>query len=167
MDSYLILLRHAETQIGLRDHDRKLTKKGKSEGKKVAELLVNKYQNLRAISSNSKRTIQTSKFITDLLPGLKIDYLKELYLASSIEMADIILEYSTSKKNILCIGHNPGIHQLALSLVNINQINESSKIIKNKFPSSSLAIIKIKDSDWGNIYTNQNTLIDFITPKLV
>ena len=72
-----------------------------------------------------------------------------------------------AKKNILCIGHNPGIHQLALSLLNINQINESSEIIKNRFPSSSIAIIKIKDNDWGNIYTDQNTLIDFITPKLI
>ena len=167
MDSLLILWRHAEARIGLRDYDRKLTKKGRSDGKKIAELLKKNYQNLNLLCSSARRTTQTSEFLVDILPEIESNYMKELYLASSIEMADIILEYSTSKKNILCIGHNPGIHQLALSLVNINQINESSKIIKNKFPSSSLAIIKIKDSDWGNIYTNQNTLIDFITPKLV
>ena len=54
MDSFLILLRHAETQIGFLDHDRKLTKKGKSEGKRVAELLVNK--------SKSKYLILKNKF---------------------------------------------------------------------------------------------------------
>ncbi len=167
MDSLLILWRHAEAQIGLRDYDRKLTKKGKSDGKKIAELLKKNYKNLSLLCSSAMRTTQTSEFLVDILPGIERNYVKELYLASSIEMADIILEYSTSKKNILCIGHNPGIHQLALSLVNINQINESSEIIKNKFPSSSIAIIKIKDSDWGNISTNQNTLIDFITPKFV
>ena len=163
MDSYLILLRHAETQIGFRDHDRKLTKKGKSEGKKVAELLVNKYQNLRAISSTSKRTMQTSKFITDLLPGLKIDYLKELYLASSREILDIIYEYSTYNKNIVSIGHNPGIHHLSLSLIKKSQIPQDLEIIKNKFPTSAMAVIKISENNWKNIYSNNNKLIEFIT----
>ncbi len=163
MDSFLILLRHAETQIGFLDHDRKLTKKGKSEGKRVAELLVNKYQNLRAISSTSRRTMQTSKFITDLLPGLKIDYLKELYLASSREMLDIIYEYSKYNKNIICIGHNPGIHQLSLSLIKKSQIPQDLEIIKNKFPTSAMAVIKISENNWKNIYSNNNKLIEFIT----
>ena len=167
MDSHLILWRHAEARIGLRDYERKLTKKGRSDGKKIAELLKKNYQNLNLLCSPARRTTQTSELLVDILPEIERNYIKELYLASSIEMVDIILEYSIGKKNIICIGHNPGIHQLALSLVNINQINESSKIIKNKFPSSSIAIIKIKDSDWLNIYTNQNTLIDFITPKSV
>ncbi len=167
MDLNLILWRHAEAKIGLRDYDRKLTKKGKSDGKKIAELLKKKYQNLSLLCSSASRTMQTSEFLINISPEIKRNYVKELYLASSTEMANIIFEYSINKKNIICIGHNPGIHQLALSLVNISQINESSEIIKNRFPSSSIAIIKIKDNDWGNIYTDQNTLIDFITPKLI
>ena len=32
-------------------------------------------------------------------------------------------------------------------------------------PTAALAVIKIKDGNWENLYNNQNELIDFITPK--
>ena len=37
--------------------------------------------------------------------------------------------------------------------------------INHKYPTAALAVIKIKDGNWENLYNNQNELIDFITPK--
>ena len=37
--------------------------------------------------------------------------------------------------------------------------------MKFKFPTSAVAIFQVKDNNWQNIYTNENLLIEFMTPK--
>ena len=96
---------------------------------------------------------------------LNFSYFDKLYLATSDEMINIIYQNSLNKKNILCVGHNPGIHQLALSLVKKNSIDPKFEKINHKYPTAALAVIKIKDGNWDNLYSKQNDLIDFITPK--
>ena len=88
-----------------------------------------------------------------------------MYLASDDEMKDIIFSYKKESQNIICIAHNPGIHQLALSLVKKSSIDPKFEKINHKYPTAALAVIKIKDGNWENLYNNQNELIDFITPK--
>ena len=46
MDSHLILWRHAEASIGIKDINRDLTEKGKLDGKEIAELLAKNYTNM-------------------------------------------------------------------------------------------------------------------------
>ena len=48
--------------------------------------------------------------------------------------------------------------------LNRDNENKFEKII-HKYPTAALAVIKIKDGNWENLYNNQNELIDFITPK--
>ena len=89
----------------------------------------------------------------------------EIYISLFESSEGIIYQNSINKKNILCVGHNPGIHQLALSLVKKSSIDPKFEKINHKYPTAALAVIKIKDGNWENLYTNQNELIDFITPK--
>ena len=99
-----------------------------------------------------------------LLPN-NFQIIEDLYLASDDEMKDIIFSYKKESQNIICIAHNPGIHQLALSLVKKSSIDPKFEKINHKYPTAALAVIKIKDGNWENLYSNQNELIDFITPK--
>ena len=46
-----------------------------------------------------------------------------------------------------------------------SSIDPKFEKINHKYPTAALAVIKIKDGNWENLYTNQNELIDFITPK--
>ena len=165
MDSHLLLWRHAEAGIGIKDINRDLTDKGKLDGKKIAELLAKNYTNMSLFCSNAIRTINTSNYLVNILPKIKTYYFDKLYLATSDEMINIIYQNSINKKNILCVGHNPGIHQLALSLVKKSSIDLKFEKINHKYPTAALAVIKIKDGNWENLYNNQNELIDFITPK--
>tara|TARA_X000001036_G_scaffold365775_1_gene350358 strand:- start:25 stop:537 length:513 start_codon:yes stop_codon:yes gene_type:complete len=166
VNDILFLLRHAKTEIGFNDHDRKLTEKGIKEAEKISQYILKKTNSYKIISSSSKRTFQTSNILLQL-SSIKqtTEIIEDLYLASDNEIRDIIFSQHIKNENIICIAHNPGIHQLALSLVKKSSIDPKFEKINHKYPTAALAVIKIKDGNWENLYSNQNELIDFITPK--
>ncbi|MFL2816148.1 MAG: SixA phosphatase family protein [Alphaproteobacteria bacterium] len=166
MDLNLLLWRHAKTEIGFHDHDRNLTKRGKSDANIVGKYILENTLSFKILTSSSNRTVQTTKTLLDLsFQKNNFQIIEDLYLASDDEMKDIIFSYKKESQNIICIAHNPGIHQLALSLVKKSSIDPKFEKINHKYPTAALAVIKIKDGNWENLYNNQNELIDFITPK--
>lgn len=114
----LHLLRHADPEIGIRqksDFDRKLSSKGLMQLPKISTTLKKRtdlFKHLEIYSSPSKRTKQTVEGATEGVSGLKINYSEELYLPTIDKLLSFLNHLNTSN-DILIVGHNPGLSQLA------------------------------------------------------
>lgn len=114
----LHLLRHADPEIGIRqqsDFDRKLSSKGILQLPKISTTLKKRtdfFKHLEIYCSPSKRTMQTVEGATEGISELKINYVEELYLPTIDKLLSFLNHLNTSK-DILIVGHNPGLSQLA------------------------------------------------------
>ncbi len=132
----LTLLRHAKTnqvsETGL-DYDRNLLPKGKNQGNKLNEYFQDKHANYdKILVSSANRTRQTFELIRSNFDSAKVTFLDEFYLCSSQELFDEICKVQVAK-NILIVGHNFGISDLASYLTEKPIELRTSELIELSF----------------------------------
>ena len=112
----LFLIRHAKTEktaISGRDFDRQLAEKGQKQGVELQKYLATfDFKEVIIWCSDAVRTKQTLSLIDTHFPSQNIEFKNELYLASSQEIRNLIWN-NDSDKDLLIIGHNEGISDLA------------------------------------------------------
>lgn len=117
----LILMRHAKSSWNnpnLPDFERPLNKRGKFDALLMAEVLRELKLNFDyLLTSSAKRAMDTAKIISDKL-NLQMTIDKNLYLASSTLILEIINRIDEEFSNILIIAHNPGLTSLANQISN-------------------------------------------------
>lgn len=110
----LHLLRHAKTnQISPtgKDFDRELLPKGLKQCAEMKSFLLNESIPIdQVLCSKAKRTLQTHELCN--LNTEITHFSKNLYLCSAMEMIQEITHFG-KEKNILVVGHNDGISELA------------------------------------------------------
>ena len=113
----LHLLRHAKTNQKSptgKDFDRDLLPKGIKQTALMAVYLEKNldFSKTDIYCSSSKRTSQTLDLLAKKLKIKAKEYSKELYLANHMELFSYLIQQK-SKKDVLLIGHNNGISDLA------------------------------------------------------
>jgi phosphohistidine phosphatase len=114
----LLILRHAkaETGEGLRDEDRRLTKRGRRAAERVGELISDRLPEL-VLSSTSERTRETvARFTKAAAYFGPIEYLEELYLAEPSTIVEVVAARGGDAERVLVVGHNPGLEDLVSRL---------------------------------------------------
>ncbi|MBV9139225.1 MAG: histidine phosphatase family protein, partial [Hyphomicrobiales bacterium] len=113
----LLLLRHAKSArpAGVADHERPLAPRGLADARVMGAYLQQEMllPDL-ALVSTSARTRQTWDLLLQGLgsvPNLRFE--PRLYEASAGELASVIAEVPDEAKEVLLIGHNPGLADLA------------------------------------------------------
>ncbi len=114
---HVILLRHAKSIPLTNDRDdykRTLNEKGRTDAPKVSLAFSRlDIQPDIVLCSSAARTRETLELFLPLLnKGIKIIYEDNLYHAPASVILDIINQY-TAYNNIMVVGHNFGISQLA------------------------------------------------------
>ena len=112
----LFLVRHAKTEkiaVSGKDFDRELAEKGRLQ----AEILNNfitkfDFDDVDIWCSDAVRTKQTLSYFDTQFPSTNIEFKNELYLASATEVKELIWN-TESDKDLLVIGHNKGISDIA------------------------------------------------------
>ena len=140
----LYLLRHAKTnQISPtgKDFDRELLPKAYEQCAELKRYLQDhpiapKY----ILCSSAVRTRQTLDQIKDLFADVPLTFLDELYLASAGELLKIINELQ-SPEDILLIGHNEGISELASELSAAFILLKTCGLVSLEFPFESSAMV--------------------------
>ena len=122
MARILYVLRHAKARLpeaGLRDHDRKLTGRGRRE----AEALGARYAGGGelpdlVISSTAARAVQTALLWGQAagLPEQRIVRRDEIYLAEVEAVLRLVHGLDKSLQRVLLVGHNPTFSELASGL---------------------------------------------------
>ncbi len=117
----LFIMRHADAlsaQDGQKDFDRPLSAIGKMRAQAIGRYLHTNGCNVGiALVSPSRRTLQTydaMREVDDSLP--EHDAQSEIYNAESSVLLRLIQATVLKTKAVLLIGHNPGVHQLAIEL---------------------------------------------------
>ena len=69
-------------------------------------------------------------------------------------------------QRLLVIGHNPGMHELALMLTGSGDA-AAKKAIEDNLPTAGLAILDFAIDDWSEVAFRRGKLVRFTSPKLL
>ena len=115
----LHLLRHAKTERhadSMQDFDRKLVLRGVEQSKDMAKYLENKVAGLDCFCSDATRTQETYHYLSERIKMGQLHLRHELYLTSYRDYLALLWR-NNEKKDLLLIGHNFGISDLAGYLI--------------------------------------------------
>ena len=67
-------------------------------------------------------------------------------------------------KILMLVGHNPGMHELALALTGGGEA-AARKALADNLPTSGLAVFDFAGGDWADVAFRRGRLVLFVTPK--
>lgn len=174
---HLILMRHAEAGfagVGQNDFDRPLTERGIQSVLSQAKILRDhKILPDKIICSPALRTKTTwdvlhSQVKDHLSIDFQIDTPQSLYNASTAHITELI-RGTYENVDILClIGHNPGIHEITMSLSEpISGQPHSPLAMKThaSFPPATMAVFDFHGRNWFEASHKTLTLKHFLPPR--
>jgi len=171
----LMLLRHAKTENDApsgRDQDRRLDKRGRDDAAVIGGWIGRHppFPDLVAVSP-AVRAYQTWEIIWETMKHLgrepQVELLPELYGADPAQLLETIrLQSATDPKRLMVVGHNPGMHELALALAGSGDDASRSALAEN-LPTSGLAIFDFKVDSWEGVAFRRGRLVQFVSPKLL
>ena len=117
----LILMRHAKAERGSpsgRDRDRPLSPRGEADALRVGRILADRgLKPDRALVSSAERTLQTWELVHESLGDVEIRQVDALYEAEPGTLRTHVEDEADLAGCLILVGHNPGIHQLAMDLL--------------------------------------------------
>jgi len=167
----LMLLRHAKTeraQPGERDRDRKLTKRGRSDAPLIGAYMA--HHDLvpdLALVSPATRAQETWALIANCFatqsPAVTND--ERIYNADPQSLMGLLAETEKAKSLVL-VGHNPGLHDLAVQLIASGDVEARERIAEG-LPTSGLVVIDLAFDDWSRLHPHAGRLERFVSPRLI
>jgi len=115
------------------------------------------------LCSPSLRTRQTLEAIESSLgTGSEIESESELYAASEEKLLQRLQALPESVDSVMLIGHNPGLHELALMLASRGA---DLRRLEEKFPTGALATLVAEGEDWAALGPGDAELVDYVVPR--
>ncbi|MFD0135098.1 SixA phosphatase family protein [Streptomyces sp. NPDC002387] len=163
----IVLLRHAKADWPqVPDHERPLADRGRKDapvaGRKLADTGI---PFDLALCSTAIRTRETWKLAVQELPHRpKTVYEDRVYEASPGELIALLDETPDDVRNVILIGHNPGIQGLAEVLAGTAHKEAREHMDRRGFPAAAFAVLGF-DTEWKSLEPGTATLIDFWSPS--
>jgi phosphohistidine phosphatase len=171
----LMLLRHAKTENDAptgRDQDRRLDNRGRQDAAEIGGWIGRHppFPEL-VLVSHAIRAHQTWEIAWEAMKGLapepQVELMPELYGADPSELLQVIRDASGPDPQLLMlVGHNPGIHELALALAGSGDPAGRSALAGN-LPTSGLVVLDFAIDDWREVAFRHGRLVLFVSPKLL
>jgi phosphohistidine phosphatase len=165
----LTLLRHAKSSWGdaaLKDFDRPLNERGREAAPLMGALM--RREGLRPdhiLCSPARRTRQTLDLVRAAHAALgQADYQERLYHATLAMLLCAVHEAPEAARHILLVGHNPGLHQLAVWLMGSGQPTKR-RMLEDKMPTGALTVLTFEVSDWAGVQPGTGHLRLFARPR--
>jgi phosphohistidine phosphatase len=167
----LLILRHAKSARppATDDFDRPLCDEGKAAAPLIAGWMSARgIEPALVLCSSARRSKDT---LTLILPHFHGDpelrYEPGLYLAGEPALLQTV-RASPSVSPLMLVGHNPGLQEFGLTVLNKHQPGEAGKRASEfarKFPTAALAIIDFSIDAWRALKPGSGILAEFIRPK--
>jgi phosphohistidine phosphatase len=165
----LILFRHAKTEAsepGQHDRARVLVERGRKDAAKIGAYMAGHMLIPdRVVISPAARTQETWKYAAGAFrpaPGARTA--DALYDATPHAIFGVIKDAPVAAHTLLVIGHNPGLHEVALMLIATGDIDARERL-REKLPTAGLAIIEFAFDDWARLHPHSGRLERFVSPK--
>jgi phosphohistidine phosphatase len=161
----LHLLRHAKSswKQDVDDHQRGLSRRGRDAAGRVGKHLPEAVGPLDLVlASSALRTRQTLDLVlAGFAPRPRSLVEDELYLASAERLLGRLRGLAEEDREVLVIGHNPGLHELALALADTD-MPASQPLVRGKFPTGARASFRVR-TPWQALGRSRLELVDYVT----
>ena len=165
----LILFRHAKAEAsepGMEDRARALVERGRKDAAKMGAYMAGHGLTPdKVILSPATRTQETWKHASAAFkpaPGAKT--CDKLYDATLHAIFGVIKDAPAAGHTLLIVGHNPSLHEVAVSLIATGDI-EARERLREKLPTAGLVIIDFAFDDWSKLNPQSGRLERFVNPK--
>ncbi|SRR5579871_878624 len=171
----LMLLRHAKTESEApsgRDQDRRLDERGRKDAAEIGNWIARHPPFADTVMvSPAVRAHQTWEIaweaMKDRAPAPKVEFVAELYGADPVQLLESVRSaVVTDPKRLMLVGHNPGMHELALALTGSGD-DAGRKALSDNLPTSGLAVFDFAVGDWSDVAFRRGRLVLFVSPKLI
>ena len=168
----LLLLRHAKSSWddpGLSDHARPLN----ARGRRAAVAIAGAMRDLRlspdlVLVSSARRTLQTLEALTPFEDNALVEPMDALYLAPASALLEGVRKVPETVRSVLLIGHNPGLHEVALALAGGEAAAAGSPGAAGRlaegFPTAALAEFTVA-APWREVAEGGGRLVRFLSPR--
>ena len=160
----IYLLRHAKSrwdEPATTDHDRALAPRGARDAPAMgAHAAAQGWRPDLVLCSTTRRARMTAEAFLQAA-GAKPDvrHLRSIYMASAAHLLGLIRQQRAA--SVMLVGHDPGMHELALLLTGAN----ASQPLRQKFPTAGLAVIEFAGRTMAEIEPGEGQLAAFARPK--
>jgi phosphohistidine phosphatase len=171
----LMLLRHAKTENESpsgRDLGRRLDNRGRRDAAEIGGW-IGRHPPFpgTVLVSHAIRALQTWEIaweaMKELVPEPEVEPVTELYGANPSQLLQTIRTASvTDPRRLMLVGHNPGMHELALALAGSGEA-AARRALADNLPTSGLAVFDFAVDDWNDVAFRRGRLVLFVTPKLL
>lgn len=166
----LMLLRHAKTERaapGERDRDRKLTTRGRADVPLLGAYMARHglVPDLALVSPAARAQETWQLLAVSFAKAPKTDTDERIYNATADKLVTVLSEPRTAV-SLLLVGHNPGIHDLAVELIAAGNV-EARERVTESLPTSGLVVIDLAFDDWQLLHPHSGRLERFVSPRLL
>jgi phosphohistidine phosphatase len=163
----VVLLRHGRSSWSdstLADIDRPLAPRGERASRKLAKYMRRKrIQPALVLCSSSLCTRKTLEAVESSLGECcAIEVVPQLYAASEQELLERLQAVPESVSSVMLVGHNPGLHNLALVLASRGA---DLPKLEEKFPTGALATLVVHGESWTALGPGEAELVDYVVPR--
>jgi phosphohistidine phosphatase len=163
----LTLLRHAKSGWDdpvKRDFDRPLNPRGRRAARTIGREMRSLGLSFdRVIASPATRVVQTIEEVEQSFGPILPAYDERIYLASLSTLVQLVHETADSAERLLLVGHNPGMEELTLFLAGCDGPLRAE--VEIKYPTGTLAEIRLPVAHWRDVAEEQGTIMRFIRPR--
>ncbi|WP_264713040.1 SixA phosphatase family protein [Limobrevibacterium gyesilva] len=164
-------MRHAKSSWDdpkLSDHARPLN----ARGRKAAAAMRHAMRDLGlapdiVLVSSARRTLQTLEALEPWEDTPLIEPMDSLYLATAPQMLVVLRRVAETARSVLLVGHNPGLHELAMTLVGphaMTQANDLTRHLAKGYPTGALAEFAVA-GPWSGLSEGSGRLLRFLCPR--
>lgn len=166
----LYLLRHAKSSWdhpSLADFDRPLAARGREAAPRMGRLMRDEgHAPELVLCSPALRARQTMDLVLDVLnydPEVRL--VDGLYnFGDGTGLLHIIQQIGDECSDLLLIGHNPSLENLAQKLAGSGKSAQLQDMAR-KYPTAALAVIEFDADNWADIRPGKGRLKSFTRPK--
>lgn len=167
----LLLLRHAKSSWDdpkQSDHERPLSGRGRRSALAMRQTMheLGLAPDVVLVST-ATRTMQTLQALEPWEETPLTERLDTLYLADPPKLLGVLHAVADTARSVLLIGHNPGLHDLAIQLVGqqaMTQSNEMTRTLAARYPTGALAEFAIP-GPWSTLGEGGGRLLRFLLPR--
>jgi phosphohistidine phosphatase len=147
----LILMRHGQAERHAAtggDFERALTQRGREDAALMGQLVGERgaRPDLVLVSA-ARRTRETWASLSTLAPTAKVELRRDLYHAEPEDVVAALEDEGEGFGTVMVIGHNPGLHELALRLaVQGGTPPKAMNELRSRFPTATLAVFAFGDA---------------------
>ena len=145
----LILMRHGKAERHAQsggDFERALAQIGRADAAVMGRVIAGAglVPDLMLVSS-ARRTRETAEQVAPNFPKARTEHLRDLYHADPEEIVQALEDYGDTAGTVMVVGHNPGLHELALRLALQGGASPiQTNRLRGRFPTSTTVVF-----GWG------------------